>query len=106
MGILFCPKCGSILRPKIENNKKVMYCSCGHKSKAKGFQLKETNRKASQKIEIAEERIDGLPKTKADCSKCGNKEAYWWMVQTRSADEAATRFMRCTKCGHTWREND
>jgi DNA-directed RNA polymerase subunit M len=26
------------------------------------------------------------------------------MVQTRRADESATQFFRCTKCGHTWRE--
>jgi DNA-directed RNA polymerase subunit M len=27
----------------------------------------------------------------------------WWMLQTRSADEATTQFFRCTKCKHTWR---
>jgi len=26
------------------------------------------------------------------------------MIQTRAADEPPTRFYRCTKCGHTWRE--
>ena len=38
------------------------------------------------------------------CSKCGNKGAYWHLRQTRSADEATTRFYRCTKCKNTWRE--
>ncbi|MBS3171381.1 hypothetical protein J4449_02085 [Candidatus Woesearchaeota archaeon] len=26
-----------------------------------------------------------------------------WLVQTRAADEAATRFFKCVKCMHTWR---
>lgn len=45
-----------------------------------------------------------LPATKAECSKCGNGQAYYWMMQTRSADEPSTRFYRCTKCNFTWRE--
>ncbi|MCD6114052.1 MAG: transcription factor S, partial [Thermoprotei archaeon] len=39
-----------------------------------------------------------------ECPKCGNREAYVWMMQTRAADEPPTRFYRCTKCGYTWRE--
>ena len=26
---MFCPKCGSILRPKDKGTKKILYCSCG-----------------------------------------------------------------------------
>ncbi len=37
------------------------------------------------------------------CSKCGNNQARWWIVQTDSADEPSTQFFRCTKCNHTWR---
>jgi DNA-directed RNA polymerase subunit M len=37
------------------------------------------------------------------CSKCGNNQARWWVVQTDSADEPSTQFFRCTKCKHTWR---
>ena len=43
------------------------------------------------------------PTIKIDCEKCGNDEAVWWMLQTRSADEPTTQFYRCTKCKHTWR---
>ncbi len=104
--MLFCPKCGSLLKPKIEGNKKFLICSCGYKAETEGVHLKETVTKQTQKVEVAEEKMDALPKTFAECPKCGNKEAYWWMVQTRAADEAATRFLRCTKCKHTWREYD
>jgi len=38
------------------------------------------------------------------CPKCGNDEAFFWTAQMRAADEAETRFFRCTKCKHTWRE--
>ncbi|PIO07920.1 transcription factor S, partial [Candidatus Pacearchaeota archaeon CG10_big_fil_rev_8_21_14_0_10_35_219] len=30
--------------------------------------------------------------------------AYFWTMQTRAADESETKFYRCTKCDHTWRE--
>ena len=39
-----------------------------------------------------------------ECPKCGNNVAYVWQVQTRSADESSTQFLRCTKCSHTVRE--
>jgi DNA-directed RNA polymerase subunit M/transcription elongation factor TFIIS len=38
-----------------------------------------------------------------ECPKCGNRQAFWWIVQTDSADEPSTQFFRCTKCNHTWR---
>lgn len=58
---------------------------------------------SSLKIMDTELSPDALPTISIDCQKCGNSNAYWWMLQTRSADEATTQFYRCTKCGHTWR---
>lgn len=58
-------------------------------------------------LDPAEEGGDGvstLPTIKIDCEKCGNDEAVWWMLQTRSADEPTTQFYRCTKCKYTWRD--
>ena len=46
---------------------------------------------------------ESLPTIKIECEKCGNDEAVWWMLQTRSADEPTTQFYRCTKCRYTWR---
>ncbi|MGB8135135.1 MAG: hypothetical protein WCE99_13180, partial [Nitrososphaeraceae archaeon] len=54
---------------------------------------------SSLKIMDSEISVDALPTTAIDCPKCGNNNAYWWMLQTRSADEATTQFYRCTKCG-------
>lgn len=55
------------------------------------------------KVVEADKIPDALPTTSIDCPKCGNNLAFWWMLQTRSADEATTQFYRCTKCNHTWR---
>jgi DNA-directed RNA polymerase subunit M/transcription elongation factor TFIIS len=38
-----------------------------------------------------------------ECPKCRNRQAFWWIVQTDSADEPSSQFFRCTKCNHTWR---
>ncbi len=102
---MFCPKCGSILRPKDKAGKKVLYCSCGFTKNPEGetsFELRETMA-VGKRIEVME-NIETLPKIKAACDKCNNKVAYYWTQQTRGADEPETRFFRCTKCNHTWRE--
>jgi len=51
-----------------------------------------------------ERKIRTMPTIRIECPKCGYKKAYWWTVQTRGGDEAATQFFRCMKCNHTWRE--
>ena len=81
---------------------------CGKKkpSKEKKFKMKVSSEKVKSKIIVLDKKkkIDVLPKTDIDCPKCENKEAFWWMQQMRAADEAPTRFYRCTKCDHVWRE--
>jgi transcription factor S len=51
-----------------------------------------------------EQNLRTTPQVKAECPKCGNDKAYWWMVQTRGIDESSTQFYRCTKCSYTWRD--
>ena len=102
---MFCPKCGSILRPKDKGGKKVLYCSCGFSQAPQGDEtapIKEIVASA-KKIEVIE-NVEVNPKVKILCDKCGNKIAYYWTQQTRGADEPETRFFKCTKCNHTWRE--
>jgi len=48
-----------------------------------------------------------MPTKKMRCPKCAIVvDTQYWAVQTRSGDEAPTRFYRCMKCKHTWREYD
>ena len=108
MMISFCPKCGSIMKPRKEKDKIVMICSCGHTSKSSSAPapLKEEKRvnKDEAEVGVVDKDFETLPITKEECPKCGNKEAYYWLVQTRSGDEAETKFLKCTKCKHTWRD--
>jgi len=103
----FCPKCKSLLMPKKKKGSVVMECtSCGYvDTKGAETVIKETN-KEKTKIEIVDphKADENLPTTEATCEKCNNDTAFYWLVQTRAADEAQTKFLRCTKCGHTWRD--
>ncbi len=80
---------------------------CGEeyeKSAENALVITEKKEHDTEYIDI--ETKDNMPKTEEDCEECGHNEAYWWMLQTRAADEPETRFFRCTECSHTWREYD
>lgn len=103
---MFCQKCGAIMVPKMDRKGKTrLVCSsCNYRStKRENIVLREKMDVGKGKIEVINKRVETLPKTKEECPKCGNNEAFYWTVQTRSADEAETRFFKCTKCNHTWR---
>ena len=38
------------------------------------------------------------------CNKCGKSKTKYWEMQTRSADEPMTIFIRCLNCGKEWRQ--
>ena len=104
----FC-SCGGLMIPQKKGSKIVLVCrKCGKKktSKEKKFKIKVSSEKTKGKIIVLDnkKKIDVLPKTDVPCPKCECKEAFWWMQQMRAADEAPTRFYRCVKCGHVWRE--
>lgn len=97
----FCPKCEVRLRKAGGG----LSCPrCGH-SEGPGGRAAPAAEEAAPALNVLEgdEGKEALPTVAADCEKCGHKEAVWWMLQTRSADEPTTQFYRCTGCGHTWR---
>lgn len=103
----FCEKCGTVMVSRKEKDKTILICKkCGHKVKNyKPLEIEENIKKSPlDDVVIVEKKQETLPKTKVNCSSCGNKEAVWWIQQTRSIDEAPTLFLRCTKCAHSWRE--
>lgn len=100
----FCPKCGALLIPKKEGSKSIMACSCGYKSKEAGTTITESVKDKKPKLEIIEKEVEAYPLVDKECPKCGHKQAYFWEIQTRASDEPATRFFKCEKCKHVWRE--
>ncbi len=101
--MLFCPKCKSLLTPSANDPKKIQ-CSCGYRLKQqKIIRIGEKTEKV-KKVDIIDKTIETLPKTEAKCPKCNHNKAYYWLAQTRSADEAETQFFRCAKCSNQWRQ--
>lgn len=104
---MFCPKDGAILVPKKEGSKKVLVCmSCGYKNNdLEQATIKEQVKKQGKDVEVVDKGdLDALPLTDAECEKCKHKKAHYWLVQTRAGDEPETKFLKCEKCGHTWRD--
>lgn len=99
----FCPKCGAIL---VQKTQRLGCPRCNYFSKLKATKLKTSEKIGAKKetIRIAKGDTQVFPIIPANCKKCKNDEAYFWTVQTRSGDEAETKFFKCTKCEHTWRE--
>ncbi|PSN89567.1 transcription factor S [Candidatus Marsarchaeota G1 archaeon OSP_C] len=107
----FCPNCGKLLRIQRQKDKIVYFCTtCGKISeenvKSGLLNNKPRQEKQAKIIDSSSADTETLPKTRVICPKCGNAEAYWWMQQTRAADEASTRFFKCVNCGNVWREYD
>lgn len=113
----FCPKNGSILMPKKEGTKTAFMCKDGGKittkckvcdlevGDPKDMVIKESVKEEKKDLEVIDKgELETLPITEGECPKCKNDKAYYWLVQTRASDEPQTKFMRCTKCGHTWRD--
>ncbi len=109
MSLKFCPKCRSIMMPTRIEGKTILKCpKCGFTEHSAPNMLVDkvsiTRKPTETPIVITKTSEEYLPKTRARCPKCGYEEAYYWLQQTRAADEPPTRFYRCVKCGHTWRE--
>ncbi len=105
---------GGLFIPKKVGGKVVLVCkTCGRKKETsirkKEYSITaETKKKSGAAAGVIvidrKEDFEALPRTTIVCPSCSNKEAFWWMQQTRGGDEPPTRFHRCCKCGHVWRE--
>ena len=109
----FCPECGCRLEPRKGEGSRVLACAkCGYVKQAANNRDQAKVVKVIQPksqpfmtvISEEEQKIKTMPTIRMECEKCGNNTVYVWQVQTRGGDEASTQFMRCTRCGHTFRE--
>ncbi len=103
----FCPSCEIRLK-KSDSGLKCRQCGYVEGSDESALKKPDVEQPGVPELNILDESEgkEALPAIKIDCEKCGHDEAVWWMLQTRSADEATTQFYRCVKCGHTWRNYD
>ncbi|MBV9177582.1 MAG: transcription factor S [Nitrososphaeraceae archaeon] len=115
----FCPKCNTRMERRIEQNDIMVCPKCGYKEEYKNIdnngevatinspQPPAQSKKTTFEVTgLSDANPAPLPTMDIECPKCGNNTASWWMAQTRSANESSTRFYRCTKCNHTWRNYD
>jgi len=106
--IEFCKKCGSIMVPEKKRTSVSLKCrKCGYQTSKAPKELRISEEQKHVKgVVVIEKDITLLPLTDQDCDKCGHGKAYYWLQQTRSADEPPTQFFRCAniKCKHVWRE--
>ena len=125
----FCPDCGGMMLPyeeviidednkeddpavEEENEvKRYLRCnSCGLKKDLSDDVKEEYS--VDKKVETEDTVImrgdeTGMKSTVREiCPKCGHDRASYELLQTRSADEAPTRFFTCEKCHHKWRGYD
>ena len=102
----FCPNC----EVRLKNDNGLLSCpKCKFVKEKTDKSVKEKPEEINSEFLVMDEsdlsQTKKLESTiKIDCEKCHNQEGVCWSLQTRSADEPETRFYRCTKCNHTWRD--
>jgi transcription factor S len=98
----FCPSCEVKLK-KCDSGLQCPKCDYIEGDESKQTKTVVEEQESQFNVLSQNEAVETLPTIKIECEKCGNDEAVWWMLQTRSADEPTTQFYRCSKCRHTWR---
>ena len=107
----YCPKCGGLMLPRRGEGRVILRCArCGYEKEVSdraSYRITRRVRHGPRDAIVVVDKgikVEVLPKTRVLCPRCGYTEAYYWEMQTRSGDEPATRFFKCVKCGHVWRE--
>ena len=106
----FCPTCASLLLIEKAVDSLRFYCRlCPYV-----YYIKKTitsvttcERKQVDDILGGPSAWKDSPQINAVCTKCGFDKAFYFQMQTRSADEPMTIFYKCAHliCDNTWKEN-
>ena len=107
--MLFCPTCASLLLVEKAASAFRFYCRlCPfvYYITTKITSVTTCERKQVDDILGGVEAWKDAPQTEALCPKCGFGKAYFFQMQTRSADEPMTIFYKCANsdCGNNWKE--
>lgn len=109
---MFCPSCKTMMFPA---SGKLVCRKCGHEEPGKSEIVKarltpaEEKKQREKSLFIEDPEKFNMQLYPIDdqvyCGKCGNQGAYYYLRQTRKADEPTTAFYTCTnaKCGNKWR---
>lgn len=87
-----------------KNKKGALGCSCGYVQKEAEQSKITESLKPADDIAVVDVEMDPSPLIEVECPNCGNNEARFWTAQTRAGDEPETKFYKCEKCKHTWRD--
>lgn len=97
---MFCSKCKSLMFPV---DGQYVCKHCGSEEQFGEAEKFTTGSRAKETLVLSDSGAV-LPKTRIKCPECSHSEAYFYLRQTRSADEPETRIYRCCECKHSWRE--
>ena len=109
---MFCPKCGSLMRPTKKNGSPVLVCpKCGYSKSPDASDVERLTDR--EKVKVVGDGLviveDPKPGNDIDytvvCPKCGSKGAYYKNHYDLSSDSGFTIY-KCVKCGYTWREEE
>ena len=103
----FCPICESLLLLQTISNENVLNCrACVYRYPLKKRLRTVTYFTPTDKFDqLFSEKESKLSTIQINCAKCESNKAFFFQMQTRSADEASTIFYKCVQCKHTWKEN-
>lgn len=103
--MVFCNLCLNALVPEICSGCTKFRCGgCPYECTVRGIFVEKEQITPAVKVEEDEARARDRPTRQVSCPKCGERLAYYYQMQTRSADEPMTIFNTCVSCDHTWRE--
>ncbi|KAF8471989.1 hypothetical protein BDZ91DRAFT_775422 [Kalaharituber pfeilii] len=114
--LVFCGDCGNLL-DSTSGNEQLVCEQCGLVTQDSTTKIVTTRsapsafpsslrQKRSAVQTLSSDDLQTEATIKQTCPQCSNPEMKFYTLQLRSADEGATVFYRCDKCGHKFNTNN